>query len=115
MRVKIIVSDPWDLGESIHWQPLGGELIRVSKGAVAGHALIKLDAPIDYGDVQWQFVIGTPRHSGDRFESLGPGLKVAGAFRGLTLQQAALENPFDAVGWRGGLAFIAEIEAHKTA
>ncbi len=28
MRISISISDPWELGEAIRWQPLFGELLQ---------------------------------------------------------------------------------------
>lgn len=107
MRISITVSDPWELGEATKWQPLCGRLLQ-TKGE--GRVLIKLDSALSYGDSIWHFVIASPRHRGDEIDALQAGKKVMATFIGIPDQQAGSEAVFDTHGWRGGLAFIGDIE-----
>jgi len=107
MRISIIVSDPWDLGEATNWQPLRGSLLQMKSEEMA---LIKLDNAISYGNSIWHFVIASPRRRGDEVGALQAGKKVAATFIGISDQQAGSEAVFDTHGWRGGLAFMGDIE-----
>jgi hypothetical protein len=110
MRVSVTISEPWELGEAVQWRSLAGELQRLIDDAQGGRVLIKLDHSIRYRGSEWHYVVGTPRHSGDRLAALQAGQKVLSALTGITVQQAVSDNPFDTSGWRGGLALVGDIE-----
>jgi hypothetical protein len=109
MQVSITIIEPWFLGEATNWQPLHGQLIRLSNHEGGGRALIKLDKAVDTGDAQWAYLIGAPRHIGDQIEALRKGTSVMSTFMGITSQQAMLENPFDTAKGPGVLAFIGDL------
>jgi hypothetical protein len=110
MRVTVTISEPWELGEAMQWCSLPGELQRVVDDGPGGRVLIKLDDPIKYRGLEWHYVVGAPRHAGDRVASLQAGQKVLSALTGITGQQAMSDSPFDTSNWRGGLAFVGDIE-----
>jgi len=109
MRVSITIIEPWDFGEATDWQDIYGQVIRLSNDEDGGRVLIRLDKAVDIGDEQWPYLIGAPRHVGDRIESLRTGTNVTSTFTGITSQQAMLENPFDTAKRRGALAFIGDL------
>jgi len=110
MRISIAVSEPWELGEALKWQPLPGELLQVVNDEHGGRALIKLDSPINYRGSVWRFVVAAPRHQGNEIAALHSAKKVVGAFTGISDQQAESSSPLDTSNWRGGLAFIGDVE-----
>ena len=110
MRVSLTIVEPWDLGEATHWQAIPGELIQLQNYEGGGRVLIRLDKAVDLGDVQWSYLVGSPRHVGDRFDALRAGAKVTGTFTGVTSHQAMSENPFDISNGRGALTFIGDME-----
>ena len=109
MRISVTISEPWELGEAIHWRALGGELTRAVEDEHGGRVLIKLDSPIKYRGLEWQYIVGAPRHRGDRVAALQTGELVMTALTAITAQQAMSDNPFDTTSWRGGLAFVGDL------
>ena len=109
-RVVLRVSDPWDLGEALKWQPLQGELVKTASDDHGGSALIKLDKTITYRDAAYRFVVASPRLEGTVISTLETGKKVFCAFTGISDANADSANPFDTTGWRGGLGFIGDVE-----
>jgi hypothetical protein len=110
LRVIITISEPWDLGESIQWHPITGELLQFIDDGQGGRMLIKLDRPIKYRKSEWQYVVGAPRHCGDRVESLWAGTGILSALTGITGERAMSDNPLDTSDLRGGFAFIGDVE-----
>jgi hypothetical protein len=110
MRVTITISDPWEVGEAVHWRSLAGLVSQMVDDGRGGRMLIKLDDPIKYRGSAWHYLIGAPRHAGDRVVSLQTAGRLRSALTGITEQQAISDDPFDTSNWRGGLAFIGDIE-----
>ena len=110
MRISISISDPWELGEALKWQPLRGELLQTVNDEHGGRALIKLDDAINYQGSNWRYVVATPRHQESEIAGLQSGKKVVSAFTGISDQQAESSSPLDTSNWRGGLAFIGDVE-----
>jgi hypothetical protein len=110
MRISISITDPWELGEVLKWQPLRGELLQIVNDEHGGRALIKLDDAINYRGSNWHYVVAAPRHQGNEIARLQTGKKVSGAFTGMSDQQAESRSPLDTSNWRGGLAFTGDVE-----
>ncbi|TAK56179.1 MAG: hypothetical protein EPO25_01695 [Gammaproteobacteria bacterium] len=110
MRIAISISDPWELGEVLKWQPLRGEVLQTVNDDRGGRALIRLDDAISYRGSNWRYVVAIPRHQGNEMAGLYSGKKVLGAFTGISEQQAESSNPLDTTNWRGGLAFSGDVE-----
>lgn len=109
MKVSIQISDPWDLGEAMRWQPLYGELIKSSTEHVGGRALIELDSGIVYRGSSWRYVIATPRHHGDDLAQLQIGNKVFCAITGISDEQAKSSLALSMDNWRDSLGFIGDV------
>ena len=109
-RIIICISDPWELGEALKWQPLQGELLRMTSDEGGGRALIKLDAALSYRGSTWHYVIAAPRHQGNEMAELQTGKKVPAALTGIPDQQAESSRVLDTRNWRGGLAFLGDVE-----
>lgn len=75
-----------------------------------GQALIKLDYAINYHGSIWRYLVAAPRLQGDEIAMLQAGKKIPCAFIGISDQQAESNVPPDRNEWRGGLAFIGDIE-----
>ena len=112
MRVSLTISDPWEVGEALGWERLPGELLLRVHDEHGGRALIKLDSPITYGGSTWRFVVAAPRLVGKGLAGLDGGETVGCGFIGICDQQASSSLALDTSHWRGGLAFIAGLEAH---
>lgn len=109
MQILISISDPWELGESLRWQPLRGELIESVSDEHGGRALIKLDEAVNYHGSACRYAIASPRHKGNEIGAVQAGKKLVCAFIGISEQQAEV-SPLDTKNWRGGLAFIGDLE-----
>jgi hypothetical protein len=57
MKIRIQLSDPWDLGESIGWRPLVRELRQTTANAHGELALVRLDEPLEHHGTPWRFFI----------------------------------------------------------
>jgi len=110
-QLTITLSDPWELGEALKWQPLQGNLLRLVNDDRGGQALIKLDESFEYRGAICRHVIASPRHVGVEIASLTIGKTVFCGLTGISEQQAESSNPFDLSSWRGGIAFIGDVKA----
>jgi hypothetical protein len=64
LRVTITVSDPWDLGEAIAWQAIRGAVAHMQADAW----LVKVDSPFVHSDLEYQYLVVSPRHVSSRLE-----------------------------------------------
>lgn len=110
MRISIMLSDPWDLGEAIEWQPLTGELLQMASDAHGGKALIELSASVSYRGSVCRYVVASPRHQGREITELQDGQKVLCALIGISDKQATTNAALDTSNWRGGVAFVGDVE-----
>lgn len=110
-QLTIMLSDPWELGEALKWQPLQGNLLRSVNDEKGGQALIKLEKSLEYRDAICRYVIASPRHEGVEISNLSVGKSVLCGLTGISEQQAESSNPFDLSSWRGGIAFIGDVKA----
>jgi hypothetical protein len=101
----------WDLGESLSWKTLIGELVKANADMDGGRALIRFDDPINYRGTSYQFAVAAPRHEGDSLKTIDAGGKVYCSFTGVSHEHASSDNPLSTEHWRGGLAFIGDLEA----
>jgi hypothetical protein len=110
MRVLITVTEPWELGETLRWQPMNGELLlsNVKDGGVK-QALIRFDVAVSFQGCDWSYVLGEPRHDGVGLEALAAGKKLLCGFVGISEEQAKSVDRLDLRNWRGGLAFIGDL------
>ncbi len=109
-RVTLSITDPWELGEAIRWQPLHGEVLQFSDDVQGGRALVRLDAIVEYGGRGWNYVVVSPRHEGSRIASIQAGNPVLVACTGVTDSEAESYVRVVPETWRGGLAFIADMQ-----
>lgn len=110
LRVQVSLSDPWDLGELLKWQPLVGELLKIDVEDRGGRALIKFDQQIHYKEVLYQFVVAAPRHEGDSLTAVHEGGKVFCSFTGISDEHARSKDALSTEHWRGGLIIIGDLE-----
>ena len=108
-RCRIVVTEPWEVGEILSWRPALGELLMVTGDENGGKAFIKLDSAIDFRGTLYEHLVASPRHEGDELASLRVGAKMFCAFIGLTAAQAHA-GVQAAEGWRGGLGLIGDLE-----
>lgn len=110
MRIAISVSDPWDFGEAVGWKPLAGQLLQVVDDDHGGKALIMLDDVVTYRGASWHYLVAQIRHQGDKISALQSGKKVLSSMIGISDVQAKSAQSLDTDHWRGGLAFIGDID-----
>ena len=105
-NISIRISDPWELGEALRWEPINAEIIGVNGDDI----LIQLLKPFDFKGTSCEFFIASPRHEGDHaVELLNVGSLFCGMTR-ITTNQARSNNPFDLSNWRGGIAIIGNLD-----
>ena len=109
-RVTIAISDPWDLGESIAWQPVPGTLIELRDDDRGGRALVRLDSPLEYEGMSYAHVVASPRHEGGSLRNVDAGEAVFCGLIGIREQQANSPEALETTGWRGGLGFVGTVQ-----
>ena len=102
------MSDPWDIGEFISWKPLRCVVwnARVRRAGRRGGGkeaiLIRLKEPFTFDDVQYEYLLGSPRYQGSSLGDLRKGgTKVHCNFLRTPPEQLDKLDPFD-FWWRGG-------------
>lgn len=109
IQVYISISEPWDLGEALEWQPVQGEILKFNAEPHADRALIRLLNPIAHSGKIYRYVVATPRVKKLRVTSLSKGQSLGCAFIGIDDEQVSAVDPMETSSWRGGLAFIGDI------
>ena len=109
----VLVSDPWDLGESISWKPLGGVVLnvrfqRAHDRVEAGEAiLLRLKEPFTFDDARYEYLWGSPRLRGLSLDDLrNIGTRVPFNFLRIDPDRLDKQHPLDASWWRGGGGLI---------
>ena len=85
-------------------------MLKVNIDAQGGRALVKFDQPVAYRGEFYQFAVAAPRHEGSSLKTLQDGGKVFCSFTAVSEEHAQSENALSTEHWRGGLAFIGDIE-----
>ena len=99
-RVRVVVSDPWELYESAG----GADGVLAIVKAIRGSAvLLQLDAPLSIGCRKYREVMCSPR--GDTRGATTDGR----VYSCIAIPPEHAGNPFDMSWWRGGGAFIGTI------
>ena len=109
MRIKLNISEPWELGEAIGWRALTGVQLQLDDFEGLERALVRLDEPISFDGNDWTYVVCTPRHSHDRLSKLDRTQSIMCAIMGISATQAMSDRPMQIDSWRGGLACIGDI------
>ncbi len=58
IKVKLQLSDPWEMGEALGWQPFTG----LVSDLTGDSWLVELDEPFDYAGTRYQYVVISARH-----------------------------------------------------
>jgi hypothetical protein len=106
LRVTITVSDPWDLGEAIAWQAIRGAVAHMQADAW----LVKVDSPFVHSDLEYQYLVVSPRHVDSRLERATSEQVECNIIR-TTPERASSAAPCDVSWWRGGGAIIGALAA----
>ena len=109
-RVKISVSDPWELGETLGWKPLSGSVIETSHERL----LVKLDQPLNHGGRSYHFIAAMLRHEGTSYLLPLEGA-VPSNFVGATDASLVRGGSMSSDSRGGGLVFIGAIAMESEA
>lgn len=109
LSVSITVSDPWDVGEAVKWQPIRGTLLKRQATSQTSSGLIKFEAPVNYRGSCYYFAVAWPRRKEDSIAEVYAGKMVCCGITGISAQQAESDNPLDISKWRGGFAFVGDV------
>ena len=106
MKVVVSLSDPWDMGEA-----LGRDTILASVIHRAANAwLLEVIEPFIYEDVEYRFIVVSPRHAGKSLAGSVSQDVPCNMIR-TTPERAMAADPCDVSWWRGGGAMIGAIRA----
>lgn len=109
MRVRLTISEPWDLGEALGWRPLEGILMRIEDDSSGGIAVIHLDAPIETAKHSVQYLLVSIRHQGDRLSDVLVGKQIACAAIGISREESE-SAILDTKRWRAGLGLVGSLQ-----
>ncbi len=100
--VQIIVTDPWEVGDTPRRAKVLGE---------KGNALlVEYETPFQYKNTTCRFFVVSPRHENVEIQSILARESVLCGMTLITPEQREGDNPFDLRLWRGGIAFIADVQ-----
>ena len=112
LRLKIIVSEPWDFGDIQGCGPFVGEVLKEhdsGDGKECEAVLIKLEKPLTYKDSKCEYFVGAPRHEGSALTDLLNGATITCGLTHISEDSANSDNPFDLSQWRGGIGLIGDL------
>ncbi len=105
-RIDVKISDPWELGEAVRWQPLAAKIVSIQGESV----LLRLDCPFEFKATTCEFFVASPRLEGYSISELDEGKPVFCGLTRISREQAASSNPHDLSRWRGGLTLIGNLD-----
>lgn len=108
-RVRIMLSDPWDFGESREWRPLWGRRLATSS-MDGGSVLVRLEPAVEYNGNRYLYLVASARHEGRHIEELDRGEKVTCALACFTEEHVGLEAPIVKQWSRTTLGCIGTVE-----
>jgi hypothetical protein len=108
--VVIKLSDPWDLGETLHWKPLRALVFLVDNTTTPSRLILRLTDPFEYKRIPCEYFVATPRHEGGVLTDLLSRKSVFCALTRIPETRLQTEDPFDLAWWRGGPALVGELE-----
>jgi hypothetical protein len=108
-RVRIMLSDPWDFGESREWRPLWGRLLSTSS-MDGGTALVRLEPAVEYKGNRYLYLVASARHEGCHIEDLDRGGAVTCGMACFTEEHVSLEVPIAKQWSRTTLGCIGTVE-----
>ena len=111
--ISIVVSDPWEVGEAVNWQPIPGDLLQTQNSKQGGKALVRFAHQVNYRGSAYRYAVASPRLEGSNITEVETGTTVGCALTGISEKQAGSSSPMDISKWRGGLAFIGDVTPEK--
>jgi hypothetical protein len=116
MSVTIMVSDPWDFG-TVHGNgPFYGVILKVgiitptSGWGSALAALIRLNATLIFEEVEYEYLVASPRLQSREINAIARGEMVPCGMVRIPPERAISSDPFDLNWWRGGGALDGSLE-----
>ncbi|NQU40346.1 MAG: hypothetical protein HQ523_10375 [Lentisphaerae bacterium] len=106
--ISLVMSDPWELGESIGWEPLWGLVVKCGVRPSGGFGpkrealIIRLAEPLSFKGIRYEYLQGSPRHEVDALADLQKGEDLFCSFVCIPPEQVDSDKPFDLNWWRGG-------------
>ena len=108
-RITIQLSEPWDLGQALSWQPLVAHILAAKPDEKDGVLLLQLEQPFVIGETQCEYFVARPRHKGVKIDALLTGSAILCALTRIPPDRLHVADPFDLGWWRGGVACIGEL------
>jgi hypothetical protein len=112
-QVVLIVSDPWDLASpdgSVRFASDIARALTYADGAEEERLLLSLEAPIEWREGTFRFLVARGRGGRGIAEDLVAGRSAECTFIGQPAERAGGVEPCDMSWWRGGLAGAATLE-----
>ena len=114
--IAIDISDPWDLGELLNWQPLVGEIFQFELGQdelCEYQARIRLMQKIDYKHQNVQYILAIARSQNADIRSLESKGTIACNCVGMTESEARQSLAINSRKLRSGFFFIGDIKINQ--
>jgi hypothetical protein len=115
--IEILISEPWELGESMSWRALVGQIEAIGTGrrSAAGASfdptiMVRVQEPFAYRDQICEWLVGSPRYE-DETASAKSQLADGQTFNFVRIpaERAQSSDPLDITWWRGGVALIGKV------
>mgnify|MGYP006289584397 CR=1 FL=1 len=118
--ISLVMSDPWELGESVGWERLWGVVVKCGVrpsgcfGPKREALIIHLTQPLFFKGIRYEYLQGSPRHEGDALSDLQKGENLFCSFICIPPEQVDSNKPFDLNWWRGGRTVTGTIALART-
>ncbi|MEA5114976.1 MAG: hypothetical protein VB050_13210 [Geobacteraceae bacterium] len=90
-------------------EPFEGQVILVNK--INKEAIVvKINTPFEYDSYPFEYILAFPRKETDSFDNMLSGNRVFSSMLRLPAERIKADDPFDINWWRGGGAFLGDIE-----
>jgi len=111
MSVAVMVSDPWEFGTAHGVGPFTAKVVKTGKDESGLlKALLRLDVPIVFEGVRYEFIVAESRAVSHPIEGLAHGSSAFCSMTAISSDQANSSKPLDVSWWRGGGALIGSVE-----
>ncbi|MCX6013532.1 MAG: hypothetical protein NTV30_09030 [Chloroflexi bacterium] len=115
LPIIIIVSDPWDFVTKNGSGPFRACILTSNKDESDRlRALIKMDIPIIYNNLRYEYLIAESRYYQPAIDEIINGGKIPCSLTVIPYEKATSQSPTDLSWWRGGGNLRATIEIVKT-
>ena len=109
--IIVKLSDPWDLGERLNWEPLSAVVVAVDNNSIPEKIILRMIDSFEYENVQCEYFVASPRHEGGRLNDIQRNKGVICGLTRIPDERLQLADPFDLKWWRGGPALIGELRS----